>query len=98
MHQLDQLLERTEDPLKIERIRNATYDVTMRVQDLRTMAEVHIQFYVSIEMTRQNNTRLGQSVERTLALGTNVVMIGLAIQTALARQRRVLRQSSGHHR
>ena len=33
---------------------------------------------------------LAQSVERTLALGTNVVMVGLAIQTALARQKRVL--------
>ena len=54
------------------------------------MEEVHVQFFVSVEMTRQNNTRLGQSVERTLALGINVVMVGLAIQTALARQRRVL--------
>ena len=45
---------------------------------------------VSIEMTRQNNNRLGQSVERTLALGSNVVMVGLAIQSALTRQKRVL--------
>ena len=41
-------------------------------------------------MTRENNSRLGQSVERTLALGTNVVTIGLAIQVALVRQKRVL--------
>ncbi len=41
-------------------------------------------------MTRQNNNRLGQSVERTLALGTNVVLIGLATQMALSRQKRVL--------
>ena len=40
--------------------------------------------------TRQNNNRLGQSVERTLALGTNVALIGLAIQMALVRQKNVL--------
>ena len=54
------------------------------------METVHIQFFVSIEMTRQNNNRLGQSVERTLALGTNVALIGLAIQMALVRQKNVL--------
>ena len=54
------------------------------------MEEVHVQFFVSIEMTRQNNSRLGQAVERTLSLATNVVTVGLAIQAALARQKRVL--------
>ena len=87
---LSDLLESTEDPLKKERIRNVLHDVAMRVQGLRTMEAVHIQFFVSMEMTRQNNNRLGQSVDRTLALGTNVVLIGLAIQMALSRQKRVL--------
>ena len=90
VQQLSDLLERTEDSLKKERIRNVLHDVAMRVQDLRTMEAVHIQFFVSIEMTRQNNNRLGQSVERTLALGTNVALIGLAIQMALVRQKNVL--------
>jgi len=45
---------------------------------------------VSIEMTRENNTRLAQAVERTLSLAVNVVTVGLAIQMALSRQRRVL--------
>ncbi len=90
MGQLQVLVERTDDTLKVERVRNALHDVSMRVQDLRTMEEVHIQYFVSIEMTRQNNSRLGQSVERTLALGTTVVMVGLALQAALARQKRVL--------
>ena len=90
MKHLGDLLEITEDPLKKERIRVVLHDVAMRVQDLRTMEAVHIQFFVSIEMTRQNNSRLGQSVERTLALGTNVVLIGLAIQMALVRQKNVL--------
>ena len=90
MQQLNDLLERTEDPVKKERLHNVLHDVAMRVQDLRTMEVVHTQFFVSIEMTRQNNSRMGQSVERTLALGTNVVLIGLAIQMALTRQKRVL--------
>ena len=90
MEELQSLLERTDDPMKQDRIRNSLHDVSMRVQDLRTMGEVHIQFFVSLEMTRQNNTHLGHAVERTLSLATNVVTVGLAIQAALARQRRVL--------
>lgn len=90
MQQLDGSLKNADDPLRAERIRNALYDVSIRVQDLRVTEEVHIQFFVSIEMTRQNNTRLGQAVERTLTLATNVVTVGLAIQTALSRQKRIL--------
>ena len=90
MQHLNDLLQRTEEPLRTERIRNVLYDVSMRAQDLRTMEAVYIQFFVSIEMTRQNNNRLGQSVDRTLALGINVVLVGLAIQMALSRQKRVL--------
>jgi uncharacterized protein YaaN involved in tellurite resistance len=90
MQQLDEIIRRAEDALKKDRVQNALYDVSMRVQDLRTMQEVHSQIFVSIEMTRQNNTRLAQSVDRTLTLATNLVMVGLAIQSALARQNRVL--------
>ena len=90
MQELVELTDRVDDPLKAERLQVVLHDVSMRVQDLRTMEEVQQQFFVSVEMTRQNNARLGQSVDRTLALGTNVVTIGLAIQVALARQRRVL--------
>ncbi len=53
------------------------------------MIEVHAQFFLSIEMSWHNNNRLGQSVERTLLLATNVVTVGLAVQSALMRQRRV---------
>ena len=95
MQHLDTNLARTEDPLKRERMRNVLHDVAMRVEGLRTMEEVHVQFFVSIEMTRQNNSRLGQSVERTLALGTNVVMIGLALQVALVRERAVMEANRG---
>lgn len=90
LRELAAVLERAEDPRKAERLRSALHDVAMRVQDLRTMEEVQRQFFVSIEMTRENNARLGQGVERTLALGTHVVTVGLAIQMALAREQRVL--------
>ena len=90
MQHLTELIEKTPDPMKRERIRGALHDVSMRVQDLRTMEEVHVQYFVSIEMSRQNNNRLGQAVERTLTLSTNVVTVGLAIQSALIRQRSVM--------
>ena len=91
MQHLGDLLERAEDPRKQERIRNVLSNVAVKVGDLRTMEAVHIEFFVSIEMTRQNNNRLGQSVERTLTLSSNVVHIGLAIRMALIRQERVLK-------
>ncbi len=71
-------------------LQNVVYDVATRVQDLATMAEVNAQFFVSIEMTRENNNRLGLAVDRTVTLATNTLMVGLAIQSALARQKRVL--------
>lgn len=89
MQELEKLIQQTPDPMKRERIRAALHDVSIRVQDLRTMEEVHLQYFVSIEMSRQNNNRLCQAVERTLTLATNVVTVGLAIQSALVRQRSV---------
>jgi uncharacterized protein YaaN involved in tellurite resistance len=90
MAHLNQMLQNTPDAMKREKIRAALHDVAMRVQDLRTMEEVHIQYFVSIEMSRQNNNRLGQAVDRTLTLSTNVITVGLAIQSALIRQRAVV--------
>jgi len=89
MQELSRAVDVTHDPIKKERIQNALHDVSMRAQDLRTMEEVYLQFFVSIDMTRQNNQRLGQSVERTLSLAINLVTVGLAIQAALSRQKRV---------
>jgi len=93
MWELQELIEQTSDSRKREKFQSALHDVAMRVQDLRAMEEVHSQFFVSIEMTRQNNTRLGQAVERTLMLAVNVVTVGLAIQAALARQKQILAAS-----
>ncbi len=90
VQQLRDVIEHTQDPMKRNRLQNAMHDVSMRVQDLRTMEEIFLQFFVSIDLTRQNNSRLGQAVERTLTLATNLVAVGLAIQTALFRQKRVI--------
>ena len=89
LHDLTALLADTDDPFERDRIQAAVHDVATRLQDLRTMEEVHLQYFLSIELTRQNNHRLGQAVDRTLTLATNVVTIGLAIQAALVRQARV---------
>ena len=86
---LSELLAETQDPLERDRIQAAVHDVATRLQDLHTMVEVHLQYFVSIELTRQNNSRLSQAVDRTLTLATNVVTVGLAIQAALVRQNRV---------
>jgi len=89
LHELEPLVDATNDPIERDRLQGAVHDVAMRVQDLHVMQEVHNQFFVSIDLTRQNNNRLGQAVDRTLTLATNVVTVGLAIQAALVRQRSV---------
>ena len=86
---ISQLVDQTDDPIKRDRLQGALHDVVTRVQDMRTMEETHLQYFVSIEMSWQNNNRLRQAVERTLSLATNVVTVGLAIQTALIRQKKV---------
>ncbi|MBI2917813.1 MAG: toxic anion resistance protein [Chloroflexi bacterium] len=90
MFHLVRELKGVEDQAKRNRLQDALHDVTMRVQDLRTMEEVHFQYFVSIEMSRQNNNRLGQAVDRTMTLATNVITVGLAIQSAMVRQRSVM--------
>lgn len=72
---------------KLEAIQHA---VAMRVQDLRTMEQVNFQFFVSIDMTIDNNRLLKQSVDRTITVTTSLLTVGLAIQAALSRQKQVL--------
>ena len=47
----------TDDPFERDRIQAVVHDVATRLQDLRTMEEVHLQYFLSIELTRQNNHR-----------------------------------------
>jgi uncharacterized protein YaaN involved in tellurite resistance len=90
VQELTDALAATEESRDRERIEQALHAVAMRVVDLRSMEEVHVQFFVGIELTRQNNSRLGEAVDRTVTMATNVVTIGLAIQAALVRQKRVM--------
>ena len=76
-----------EERPKLESVQHA---VAMRVQDLRTMEQVNMQFFVSIDMTIDNNRLLKQSVDRTITVTTGLLTVGLAIQAALARQKKVL--------
>ncbi|MCH6546614.1 MAG: toxic anion resistance protein, partial [Deltaproteobacteria bacterium] len=76
-----------EERPKLESVQHA---VAMRVQDLRTMEQVNMQFFVSIDMTIDNNRLLKQSVDRTITVTTSLLTVGLAIQAALARQKKVL--------
>ena len=86
---LTELHEKTTEPVRKDRIQSAIHDIIVKVQDLRTMEEVNLQYMISMDMSRQNNNLLSQSVYRTITLANNVVMVGLAIQAALIRQRRV---------
>ena len=76
-----------EEKPKLEAVQHA---VAMRVQDLRTMEQVNFQFFVSIDMTIDNNRLLKQSVDRTMTVTTSLLTVGLAIQAALSRQKQVL--------
>lgn len=89
--QLQVLARENDNGARRDRIESAQFDVMMRVQDLRTMEEVHRQLFASLELTWQNNNRLGQAVDRTLTMATNLVTVGLALQAALVRQHRVAR-------
>jgi uncharacterized protein YaaN involved in tellurite resistance len=72
-----------------------TYDllvnrVNVRIQDLRTMEQVDLQEAVSMNMTVTNNMDLADSIERTVTVVRPLMVVGLAIQAALANQKRAI--------
>ena len=89
LEHLDGLVEETADPIERDRLLATVHDVSMQAQDLRATDEAFLQYFVSIELTSVNNRRLGHAVDRTVALASNVVTVGLAIQAALVNQRKV---------
>jgi uncharacterized protein YaaN involved in tellurite resistance len=89
LEHLDRLVEETTDPIERDRLLATLHDVAMQAQDLRATDEAFLQYFVSIELTSVNNRRLGHAVDRTVALASNVVTVGLAIQAALVNQRKV---------
>lgn len=77
------------DPNEKRKLNEMQHKVAMRVQDLRTMEQVNLQFFASIDMTVQNNDTLAEQIDRTVMVTQNLLTVGLAIQAALANQKQV---------
>lgn len=90
LQKLEEASPTVSDPGARHKLQNITHGVALRVQDLRTMEAVNNQFFLSIDMTCENNRLLSQSVDRTLTVTTNVITVGLAIAAALANQKQTL--------
>lgn len=84
----DASLEVTE-PVQRQKLQSMMHKVAMRVQDLRTMEQVNLQFFVSIDMTLQNNDALCEQIDRTVMVTQSLLTVGLAIQAALANQKQI---------
>lgn len=95
MEKLSEAMGATEDERKKGNLQKVQFRVSTRAQDLRAMENIHEQFFVSIEMTRDNNDMLIATVQRMLTMGMNVVYISFAIHAALMRQRDVIEASKG---
>ncbi len=87
-----QLSDATEatDPAERQRLDTLVHRVAMRVQDLRTMEQVNTQFFISIDMTIQNNDHLSDAITRTITVTRSLLTVGLAIQAALANQKKIM--------
>lgn len=88
--ELDASLEAETDATERDRLKAVTHRVAMRVQDLRTMEQVNTQFFVSIDMTIQNNDHLSDAIARTVIVTQSLLTVGLAIQSALSNQKRIM--------
>jgi uncharacterized protein YaaN involved in tellurite resistance len=95
MEKLSDIVAQEKDPKKLALLNKVLFKVSTRAQDLRAMENIHEQFFVSIEMTRDNNDMLIATVQRMLTMGMNVVYVSLAIQSALRRQQNVIEAQRG---
>jgi uncharacterized protein YaaN involved in tellurite resistance len=64
--------------------------INVRIQDLRTMEQVDLQESVSMNITVTNNMDLADAIERTVTVVRPLMVVGLAIQAALANQKRAI--------
>ena len=83
-------LPQATEPAERQRLETLVHRVAMRVQDLRTMEQVNTQFFVSIDMTIQNNDHLSDAITRTVTVTRSLLTVGLAIQAALANQKKTM--------
>ena len=95
MEKLSEAVAMEKDPKRQALLNKVLFKVSTRAQDLRAMENIHEQFFVSIEMTRDNNDMLIATVQRMLTMGMNVVYVSLAIRSALMRQQNVLDAERG---
>jgi uncharacterized protein YaaN involved in tellurite resistance len=95
MEELDTAVSAEKDEKKKNNLQKALFRIATRAQDLRTMENVHEQFFTSIEMTRDNNNMLISTVQRMLTMGMQVVYVAFAIHAALMRQKNVLEAERG---
>ena len=86
----EEQLPEVSDPAGRQRLETLIHRVAMRVQDLRTMEQVNTQFFVSIDMTIQNNDHLSDAISRTVTVTRSLLTVGLAIQAALANQKKIM--------
>ena len=89
--QLEDKLAKETNPDEQQRLRTILHRVAMRAQDLRTMEQVNTQFFISIDMTVQNNDHLSDAITRTLTVTRSLLTVGLAIQAALANQKKIMK-------
>lgn len=86
---LEEASDESADPARRQKLQAMMQRVAMRVQDLRTMEQVNLQFFVSIDMTLQNNDMLCEQIDRTVMVTQSLLTVGLAIQAALASQKQI---------
>lgn len=95
MAQISDIIPTVEDEKKKGDLQKVFFRVATRAQDLRAIENVFEQFFISIEMTRDNNDMLIATVERMLSMGMQVVYVAFAIHAALMRQQNVLEAERG---
>lgn len=95
MEKLSEAIGEVTDEKKKGSLQKVLFRVATRAQDLRAMENVHEQFFVGIEMTRDNNDMLVATVQRMLTMGMQVVYVAFAIHAALMRQKNVLEAERG---
>ncbi len=90
IEKVEEVIPQTDDPSKKGLLNNLLNAAALRTQDLRTIEQVNLQFFTSIDMTVANNKMLSQSITRTLTVTTNLITVGLSIQAALVQQKKAL--------
>jgi uncharacterized protein YaaN involved in tellurite resistance len=89
MEKLSDAIATTTDEKVKNNLNKILFKVATRAQDLRAMNNIHEQFFVSIEMARDNNDLLIDGARRMITMGMNVVYVSMAIHTALIRAKNV---------